>query len=59
MFAILDSAQRYRCMSSGVKQQVGPTRGKRTVAFRFLYYLVVAFASAVLIGILYLGSLVD
>lgn len=46
-------------MSSSVKQHAGPTRGNRTVGFRFLYYLAVAFASAVLIGILYLGSLAD
>ena len=46
-------------MSSGVKQHVRTICGQRTVAFRLLYYLVVAFASAAMIGILYLGSLVD
>ena len=40
-------------------QNVAQSRGRPTMAFRLLYYLLVAIASGALIGILYLGSLVD
>ena len=42
-----------------LKQRVGSALEQPTIACRLLYYLLFAVASGVLIGVLYLGSLLD